>query len=175
MEGKLLPPLKTKGNDTTKRFDALGADAMRLWAASSDFTSDILVGASILQPIHNALIKYRTTLKMLLGSLHQSALQAPLTKLDQIAILQLQDVMAQVWEAYGNYEFHKATGLINRWIATDLSAFYLEALKDRLYCGDGGGVLVPILYGFLRMLAPITPMLVEEAWSHRPSWMAEDA
>ncbi|KAL7817364.1 tRNA synthetases class I domain-containing protein [Trichoderma gracile] len=175
MEGKLLPPLKTKGSDTAKRFDALGADAMRLWAASSDFTSDILVGASILQPIHNALIKYRTTLKMLLGSLHQSALQAPLTKLDQIAILQLQDVMAQVWEAYGNYEFHKATGLINRWIATDLSAFYLEALKDRLYCGDGGGVLVPILNGFLRMLAPITPMLVEEAWSHRPSWMAEDA
>ncbi|KAL7939507.1 tRNA synthetases class I domain-containing protein [Trichoderma chlorosporum] len=175
MEGKLLPPLKSKGNDSATRFDALGTDALRLWAASSDFTSDILVGASILQPIHSALIKYRTTLKMLLGSLHQSALQAPLTKLDQIAILQLQDVMAQVWEAYSNYEFHKATGLINRWIATDLSAFYLEGLKDRLYCGDGGGVLVPILVGFLRMLAPITPMLVEEAWSHRPTWMVDDA
>ncbi|UKZ75519.1 hypothetical protein TrVFT333_003206 [Trichoderma virens FT-333] len=175
MEGKLLPPLKSKGNDAATRFDALGTDALRLWAASSDFTSDILVGASILQPIHSALIKYRTTLKMLLGSLHQSALEAPLTKLDQIAILQLQDVMAQVWEAYSNYEFHKAAGLINRWIATDLSAFYLEGLKDRLYCGDGGGVLVPILVGFLRMLAPITPMLVEEAWSHRPSWMVEDA
>ncbi|KAL7787379.1 tRNA synthetases class I domain-containing protein [Trichoderma ceciliae] len=175
MDGKLLPPLKTKGNGSATRFDALGADALRLWAASSDFTSDILVGASILQPIHGALIKYRTTLKMLLGSLHRSALQAPLTKLDQIAVLQLQDVMAQVWEAYSNYEFHKATGLINRWVATDLSAFYLEGLKDRLYCGDGGGVLVPILNGLLRMLAPITPMLVEEAWSHRPSWMAEDS
>ncbi|KAK5992703.1 Isoleucine--tRNA ligase [Cladobotryum mycophilum] len=175
MDGKLLPPLKVKGNAGATRHDALGPDALRLWAGSSDFTSDILVGAPILQPIHSALIKYRTILKMLLGSMHQSGSQAPLTKLDQIAVMQLRDVMSQVWEAYGNYEFHRATVLINRWVATDLSAFYLEGLKDRLYCGDGGGVLVPIFIGLLRMLAPITPMLVEEAWSHRPAWMADDS
>lgn len=174
IEGKLLPPVKGKGKDSTPRFDSLGPDALRLWAASCDYTSDMLIGPSILQPVHSALIKYRTILKMLLGSLHQSSTQAPLTKLDQIALVQLSDVMGKVWEALNSHEFHRATGLINRWVATDLSAFYLEGLKDRLYCGDGGGVILPILTGFLRMLAPITPNLVEEAWSNRPSWMVDN-
>lgn len=175
MEGRLLPAVKTKGKGGGGfRHDALGADALRLWAASCDFTTDILIGPSILQPVHTALIKYRTILKMILGSLHESSRSSSLTKLDQIAVMQLSDTMGQVWEAMQNYEFHKATGLVNRWVATDLSAFYLEALKDRLYCGDGGGALEPIFIGMLRMLAPITPMLVEEAWSHRPSWMADD-
>ncbi|QUC18550.1 uncharacterized protein UV8b_02791 [Ustilaginoidea virens] len=179
IDGRLLPPVRSKGKGgnagckEAPRFDALGPDALRLWAASSDFTSDILIGPSILQPIHNALVKYRTILKMILGSLHESSRHAPLTRLDQIAIMQLRDTMAQVWEALNKYEFHKATALINRWVATDLSAFYLEGLKDRLYCGDGGGALEPILVGFLRMLAPIAPILVEEAWSHRPPWMED--
>ncbi|TWU75254.1 isoleucine-tRNA ligase [Metarhizium rileyi] len=178
IDGRLLPPMKSKGKggrNEAPRFDALGPDALRLWAASCDFTSDILIGPSILQPVHNALIKYRTILKMILGSLHESSRSCPLTRLDQMAIMQLSDTMGQVQEAVKNYEFHKASGLINRWVATDLSAFYLEALKDRLYCGDGGGALEPILIGFLRMLAPITPILVEEAWSHLPPWMADDS
>lgn len=175
MDGTLLPPIRSKAKtskgDAVPRFDALGADALRLWAASCDFTSDILVGPSILQPVHSSLIKYRTILKMILGSLHETSRKAALTKLDQIAIMQLNDTMDQVWDAFTQFEFHKATALINKWVATDLSAFYLEALKDRLYCGDGGGALESILVGFLRMLAPITPILVEEAWAHRPSWM----
>ncbi|KAM6537531.1 isoleucine-tRNA ligase [Fusarium falciforme] len=175
MDGSLLGPVKAKGKGKGgQRFDGLGPDAVRLWAASADFSTDVLIGQTILQPIHTALIKYRTIIKMLLGSLNQEARQSQLTKLDQIALVQLSDTMSQVMESYDNYEFHRATGLINRWVATDLSAFYLEALKDRLYCGDGGGVLEPVFIGFLRMLAPITPLLVEEAWSHRPAWMAED-
>lgn len=175
MGGSLLPALKAKGKGgDAPRFDALGPDALRLWAASSDFTTDVLIGPPILQPVHSALVKYRTVLKMILGSLHPSAREAPLTKLDQIALLQLSQVMKQSRDAVDNYELHRATSLISRWVATDLSAFYLEALKDRLYCGDGGGALEPILMGFLRMLAPITPVLVEEAWTHRPAWMVED-
>lgn len=173
IEGKLLPNLRRKGKDTGVP-DALGPDALRLWAGSCDATSDILIGATVLQPVHNSLIRYRTILKMLLGSLHKSSRTAPLSKLDQIALLELSDVMKQVWEAYNNYEFHKGVGHINRWVSTELSAFYLEALKDRLYCGDGGGALEPMLIGMLRMLAPITPMLVEEAWANRPEWMAAD-
>ena len=173
MDGSLVPPLKAKGGQAP-RFDALGPDALRLWVASCDFTSDILVGPPILQAIHNSLIKYRTILKMLTGSLHESARQDRLSNLDQIALLHLSDTMRQVMEAYDEYAFHRAIGVLNRWVATDLSAFYLEALKDRLYCGDGGGALEPIFVGLLRMLAPITPILVEEAWSHRPSWMIAD-
>ena len=175
MDGSLLGPVKVKGKGKGgNSFDGLGPDAVRLWAASADFTTDVLIGQTILQTTHTALIKYRTIIKMLLGSLHLEARQSPLTKLDQMALVQLSDTMSQVSEAYDNFEFHRATSLINRWVATDLSAFYLEALKDRLYCGDGGGILEPIFIGFLRMLAPITPLLVEEAWEHRPTWMVED-
>ncbi|EGX93372.1 isoleucyl-tRNA synthetase, putative [Cordyceps militaris CM01] len=173
MDGRLLPPAKRKGKNTGQP-DALGPDALRLWAGSCDFTTDIPIGPTILQPVHNALVRYRTILKMLLGSLHESSRRAPLTKLDHIALLQLSTTMEQVWEAYNSHEFHKGVGLLNRWLSTDLSAFYLEALKDRLYCGDGGGAIEPIMVGLLRMLAPVTPVLVEEAWANRPSWMVED-
>ncbi|OAR05874.1 hypothetical protein LLEC1_04534 [Akanthomyces lecanii] len=174
MDGKLLPPAKRKGKDTGQP-DALGPDILRLWAGSCDFTTDILIGPTILQPVHNALVRYRTILKMLLGSVHENSRQASLTRLDHIALLQLSTTMEQVWDAYSNYEFHKGVGILNRWVSTDLSAFYLEALKDRLYCGDGGGAIEPILVGMLRMLAPVTPVLVEEAWTNRPSWMVEDS
>ena len=173
MDGTLLPPVKSKkkGSTAALKHDPLGPDALRLWAASSDYTRDIVLGEPVLQTIHQSLIKYRTTIKMLTGSMHESARIAPLTALDQIALLQLRDVMAEVGRYYDNFEFNKAVAAINRWVANDLSAFYLEALKDRLYCGDGGGVLEPVFMGFLRMLAPVTPVLVEEAWAHRPAWL----
>lgn len=173
MDGTLLPPVKAKGKGEPKA-DALGPDALRLWAASCDFTSDMSIGPSVLQPVHSALIKYRTILKMLTGSLHESTRSAPLTKLDHIALVQLEDTMRLVFTCFDNYEFHRGAQIINRWLANDLSAFYLESLKDRLYCGDGGGIAEPIFVGFLRMLAPITPILVEEAWAHRPQWMIDD-
>ncbi|TGJ82426.1 hypothetical protein E0Z10_g6342 [Xylaria hypoxylon] len=176
MDGTLLPPIKRKGKAAKGQpiYDALGPDALRIWAASSDYTRDVVMSVPVLQSIHNALIKYRGTTKMLLGSIHESARTAPLTVTDQIALIQLQDTMDEVGKTFDNHEFYKGYNALNRWVNNDLSAFYLEALKDRLYCGDGGGVLEPILYGFLRMLAPMTPLLVEEAWEHRPEWMKQD-
>ncbi|KAK3341791.1 tRNA synthetases class I-domain-containing protein [Lasiosphaeria hispida] len=177
MDGSLLLPLKVKkkgGNAPVVR-DALGPDALRLWVAGSDYTRDIVLGEPVLKAIHQSLIKYRTTIKMLIGSMHESARSTPLTALDHIAIIQLKDVMAEVAMAYDKHEFNKVSNSLNRWIANDLSAFYLEALKDRLYCADGGGVLEAIFLGFLRMLTPVTPVLVEEAWEYRPEWLQRDA
>ncbi len=173
MDGSLLPPMKRKGG--AGGYDALGPDALRLWAASSDYTRDIVLSETVLKTIHQALLKYRTTIKMLTGSLHAAARTAPLTVLDRIALLQLADVMAEVGVHYDAHEFNKAFSALNRWLANDLSAFYLEALKDRLYCADGGGVLEPVLLGLLRMLAPVVPVLVEEAWAHCPAWLTEGA
>jgi isoleucyl-tRNA synthetase len=173
MEGTLLPPLKIKGKSKGDgpTYDALGTDALRLWVAGSDFTRDVVIGQPVLQSVHTSLLKYRTIIKMLLGSIHKSARTSPLTVIDHIALIQLKDTLAEIQKHYENYEFYKATSSLNRWINIDLSAFYLEALKDRLYCGDGGGVLEPIFNGLLRMLSPITPLLVEEAWDHRPDWL----
>ncbi|OTB05713.1 hypothetical protein M426DRAFT_319697 [Hypoxylon sp. CI-4A] len=179
IDGTLLPPVKQKKGKAAAQgqptYDTLGPDALRLWVASSDYTRDVAIGVPVLSAIHTALIKYRTTVKMLLGSLHESARTAPLTTTDHIAIVQLQNTMQEVGKSFDNHEFFKGFAALNRWITNDLSAFYLEASKDRLYCGDGGGVLESLLTGLLRMLSPMTPLLVEEAWDHRPEWMKADS
>ena len=181
MDGSLLPPLSSKKQRKTAGItedktvhDALGADALRLWVASSEYTRDVTISTPVIKSIHSALLRYRTIMKMLLGSMHEPARSTPLTTLDCIALIQVKDVMDEVKTAYDNCEFHKAFAAINNWISGPLSAFYLEALKDRLYCGDGGGVVEPLFFAFSRMLAPITPLLVEEAWDHRPAWMKAD-
>ncbi|OLN84320.1 Isoleucine-tRNA ligase, mitochondrial [Colletotrichum chlorophyti] len=179
MDGTLLPPIKVRGKakvaNAGPTYEALGPDALRLWAASSEYTKDVAISQEVLKSVHIVLIKYRTIIKMLLGSMHESARSAPTTSLDHIALIQLKNVMVEVQRAFAAHEFYKAFNALNRWVANDLSAFYLEALKDRLYCGDGGGVLEPIFLGFLRMLSPMTPLLVEEAWDHRPEWMKADS
>jgi isoleucyl-tRNA synthetase len=164
--------IKQKKNSTGPISQALGADALRLWAASSDYTRDVVVGTPVLKSNQTALLKYRMIIKMLLGSMSPGANSSPLTTLDEIALYQLRGVMTEVKTAYDNYEFYKGVAAINKWINTDLSAFYVEAMKDRLYCGDGGSVLEDIFLGLMKMLAPITPNLVEEAWAHRPEWIA---
>ncbi|KAK6072239.1 isoleucyl-trna synthetase [Seiridium cupressi] len=176
MDGSLLPPIKQKGKagQGPPKFDALGSDALRLWAASSDYTKDVAISEVVLRAIHTALIKYRTIAKMLLGSMHESGRTAPLITVDHIALIQIQDTMEDVGKAFDNHEFYRGFNALNRWITNDLSAFYVEASKDRLYCGDGGGVIEPIFYGFMRMIAPMTPSLVEEVWDHRPQWMKND-
>ncbi|MBE3048038.1 class I tRNA ligase family protein, partial [Candidatus Bathyarchaeota archaeon] len=181
MDGTLLPPLKLRGKAKveaeaagTGTRNALGADALRLWAASSEYTRDVAMGQPVLQTMAAALTKHRSIMKMLLGSMHESARTAPLTALDHIALVQLGDVVREVGAAFAAHEFYRGVAVLNNWVSTDLSAFYLEALKDRLYCGDGGGVLEPIFLGMSRMLAPVAPLLVEEAWDHRPEWMAAD-
>jgi isoleucyl-tRNA synthetase len=159
MDGSLIRASKGGPQD-------LGVDALRLWAASSDYTRDVVIGEGTLKSNQSALLKYRMIIKMLLGSMQTHAEQTPISKLDRIALYQLQSVMAEVTTAYANFEFYKGVSAINRWINSDLSAFYLEALKDRLYCGDGGGIVEEIFHGLMRMLTPITPSLVAEAWEH---------
>jgi len=173
IDGSLLPPAKSKKKGGGA-LQALGPDALRLWVASSDYTRDVVIGQSVLQFNHTALTKYRIIFKMLLGSMQPSARNAPLTKLDQVALAQLEAVMVEVATANDNFEFYKGVNALNKWINTDLSAFYLEALKDRLYCGDSGGVVEEIFNGLLSMLAPITPHLVEEVWEHRPEWLKSE-
>ncbi|KAI9051979.1 hypothetical protein LZ554_004233 [Drepanopeziza brunnea f. sp. 'monogermtubi'] len=173
IDGSLLPPIKSKKRAGGPSSQALGPDALRLWVASSDYTRDISIGPSVLLANHTALVKYRLTLKMLLGSM-QIRSQAPLSLLDQIALIQLGECVRHVTSAYESTEHHRGVNAINRYINGGLSAVYIEAIKDRLYCDDGGGVLPEIFHGLLCMLAPICPHLVEEAWEYRPEWMKSD-
>lgn len=101
-------------------------------------------------------------------------------RLEHVALLQLRAVMAEVGAHYDAFDFARGVAALNRWIATDLSALYLDAAKDWLYCGtklqreQALVVVRQMLEGLLRMLAPVTPLVVEEAWEFMPEWIKDD-
>lgn len=160
---------------------SLGPDALRIWVASSDFTKDVVVSDTVIKNVHAALHKYRVTFKLLLGALEgcnpEHLVPYPeLSQMDQIALHQLSQIKQVVTTTYKDYEFYRAVSAINRWISTDLSGLYIEAIKDSLYCDDLQSptrrAIMTTLYHILTelqaMLAPCAPLLIEESWEHSP-------
>jgi len=160
---------------------SLGPDALRLWVASSDWSTDVVISQIVVRAIHASLDKYRVTMKLLLGLLEDFTLDMAvpyeeLSVLDKIALVHLHRVSTAVQTAYPAFEFHKVVTAINRWVATDLSGFYFEGVKDIIYCDSPTSTrrrsaqttLHHILSHFQEMLGPITPLLVEESWAHTP-------
>lgn len=187
MDGSLLSPLsKTKLRGRVPKvngpvFDALGPDALRLWVASSDYTKDVAVGKHVLQSVHNAIQKYRVTMKLLLGSLadFDPAEQVPyefLHKIDKIALLRLSNMVNACQGRFKDYEFFKAVPAINRFVNIEFSSFYVEAIRDRLYADLPTGqsrratqtTLFHIFCHLQNVLGPILPLLVEESWDYTP-------
>ena len=190
MTGSLFPPpaegknvSQHSGNERKRLLKGSGTDVLRLWVASHDYTNDIRINEPTLKSIHGNMQKYRITIKWLLGVLddyNSSSIASKEAKdytsdhrlLDQIAIHQLRMCSEMVHNAYSDYEFYKAVSAINKYINQDLSAFYFEAIKDRVYAGTSHDrlsaqkVLVIILNELLLMLGPITPLLVEEAFDY---------
>ena len=182
----LLPPVKSKRqkgvSNSGVSYDALGPDALRLWVASSDYTRDVVIGQQVLQSVNQALHKYRVTCKWLLGALSDydpNGLQHPESEnrnqlIDSIALHQLSRVSQQTHHAYSNYDFSQAILAINRYVNSELSAFYFETLKDRLYTGSvserlpAQQILHSIFTELQSMLTPIIPLFVEELWQHTP-------
>ncbi|KAI9780149.1 MAG: isoleucine-tRNA ligase [Geoglossum umbratile] len=186
--GTLLQPVHKKSNKTRgvggsePVYDGLGPDALRIWVAGCDYTSDIAIGKPVLKAVNASLHKLRVTVKLLLGALQDwdprdIVEYGNLSQVDRIALLQLLAVNRAVLEAYKSHEFYRVVNTINRWVNMDISAFYIETVKDRLYA-DGlrsrsrraaQTVLFQIYINLLGMLGPVTPLLVEEAWHHAPA------
>lgn len=201
MSGELLPPIKRKkqkgvqqkqAKDAAPTFDSMGSDALRLWVASSDYTRDVTIGQPVLLSVNQALHKYRVTFKWLLGIFSLPSCPPTFTSIntirneladypalplltDKLALHRLAQVSTEVHSYYAKYEFFKGVNVINKYISNDLSAFYFETLKDRIYTGPKADcqqlqqVLGIIFYELLQMLAPICPLLVEEVWDHVPT------
>lgn len=189
MNGTLLPPLKQKKSKGAKEqkpsgpvYDALGPDALRLWVASSDYTRDVVIGQQVLQTVNTSLHKYRVTFKLLLGALGDFDPKvnlrqyASLHKIDRQALMQLSRLVDTCRNAFDSFEFYKAVNALNRWTNLEFSAFYMETLKDRLYTEAedspsrrAAQTTLFYIYTYLQeLLAPITPLLVEESWEHTP-------
>jgi isoleucyl-tRNA synthetase len=176
------PSKKDRRNGKAGSFLAsLGPDALRLWVASSDFTTDVIVSHTVIRNVHAALHKYRVTFKLLLGALEgfdpKECVPYPqLSQMDKIALYQLSQVKQVTLTAYEEHEYHRAVGAINRWINTDFSGLYVEAIKDSLYCDDIRSptrravqtTLYHVCTELQAMLAPFLPLLIEESWEHSP-------
>jgi isoleucyl-tRNA synthetase len=191
ISGKLVAPSKKNKSKvpanpsaSTKAASTLGPDVLRLWVASSDYTRDVSISQPVLQNVQQALQKYRVTLKFLLGVLHDypSPVLDPqhLRQLgfgDQVVLSRLARCSETVFNAYREYKFYSGVNEINKFVNNNLSAFYFEIIKDRLYAGNTSirrhtqSVLVLILQELLQMLGPVTPHLVEEAWEWMPPQM----
>ncbi|KAJ9651230.1 isoleucine-tRNA ligase [Neophaeococcomyces mojaviensis] len=179
-----LTPQPPKASGKGRVLHPLGPDALRLWAATGDWTSDVTISDKVVTNVHKSLDKYRVTFKVLLGMLSDFNPQK-LVGVDRmldngflihrIALLQLGEVVERVRHLMHNYEFHKALAHINEYLAKSVSSFYLESVKDSIYC-DGDAlrrdvaqtVLYHIFCQLQHMLGPITPLLIEETYDFTP-------
>ena len=166
-----------------------GADLLRLWAASADYRADMRCSDAIFKQLSDQYLKIRNTARYILGNLDGFDPDAPvayddLQPLDKWALHRLNALIGTVRDAYENYEFHVISHAIHRFCVIDMSTFYLDIIKDRLYCEEREGVLrrgaqtaiYYILDAMVRMLAPILAFTAEEIWAamrHDASCAAE--
>jgi isoleucyl-tRNA synthetase len=156
-----------------------GADVIRLWIASQDFTEDITLSDEILNNAAEAYRLFRNTFRFQLGNLHDfdpALHQVPLERMDTLdrwVLHQLHALLKQCGEAYDAFEYHRVQQLCNQFCATTLSAVYHDILKDRLYTFPAGHLLrrssqtaLHLVFTTLaRILAPILAFTTDEAWS----------
>ncbi|MCJ1357030.1 MAG: isoleucine-tRNA ligase [Icmadophila ericetorum] len=184
MNGTMLPPMKRKGKGQAKTgnlplYDAMGPDALRLWAAGCDYTKDVVVSQTVLQVVQSSLAKLRVTFKMLVGllehfDLNQSIQFSHYGWIDQLALVQLRELDQDCRKYYDEFEYHKVVAAANQYVNANFSSFYMESIKDRMYAEARDSpqrrqaqmVLSEIYKRLACVLAPIAPLLVEEAQYH---------
>jgi len=175
---------KSLGNvvDPLKVIDQMGADVMRLWVASADYRSDLANSPNIMKQISEAYRKIRNTVRFLLSNLYDfdpdedRVSYRELTELDKWAMHKLQKLIARVTGGYRNYEFHVVYHAVHKFCVVDMSAFYLDIVKDRAYTSvpkDLGRraaqtVMYDIAHVLVRLITPILAFTSEEIWRFLP-------
>jgi isoleucyl-tRNA synthetase len=170
---------KSLGNfiSSEQLINKYGADILRLWIASSDYREDIRVSDEIIKGLSDAYRKIRNTIRFLLGNIvdfnvNQSLPFKEMQEIDKYALSKLQQLISSTSAAYESYEFHKAASAINNFCTVFLSGFYLDALKDTLYCDkkdsrdrvSAQSAMFEICSVLIRLVSPILSFTAEEAW-----------
>ena len=159
-----------------------GADILRLWAASVDYRNDTKIGNNIIKQLAEIFKKTRNTARFLLGNIFDFNPQKDYVKyeelkpIDKFALHKLNKVVEEVTVAFDNYEFYKYFQQLQNFAAVDLSSFYLDIVKDRLYTAGKKSlsrracqtVLYEILQTLVRMLVPVMPHQAEDIWMSVP-------
>ncbi|GHD60686.1 isoleucine--tRNA ligase [Jeongeupia chitinilytica] len=170
---------KSKGNgiEPQEIFNSIGADMLRLWVASADYSGEMSLSQEILKRTTDAYRRIRNTLRFLLANLSDfEAAQAlpaeQLLTLDRYALVELAAFQQRVTALYDRYEFHSAVQEIHRYCSEELGSFYLDIIKDRLYTTKADSAirrsaqtaLWHVTQSLVRILAPILSFTAHEAW-----------
>lgn len=179
-QGRKMSKSLGNGIDPMDVVEQMGADVLRLWVASADYRRDVAASPGIMRQMVEAYRKIRNTCRFLLGNLYDFDPQkdrveyGQLQEIDKWALLRLHKLITRVTKAYEDYEFHVVYHAVHRFCVTDMSAFYLDIIKDRLYTTLADSqerraaqtVLYDVIHALVRMLAPILAFTTEEIWQH---------
>ena len=173
---------KSLGNTTTPQevISKNGADILRLWVASSDFTDDLRIGPEILKTFVDTYRKLRNSLRWMLGALHHyrpsdTVGLADMPAIDRLMLHRLAELDVEIREAYAAYEYRRVVSALSDFMNADLSAFYFDVRKDTLYCEPLSSVkrkasltVISHIFDCVTVwLAPILSFTAEEAWLER--------
>lgn len=190
-EGKTMHKSLGNGVDPSEITDKYGADILRLWVASSDYHADIRFSNEILKQLTDTYKKIRNTARYILGNLGDSngfdvkKDIVPINELHEIdkwALLRLNALIEKCKAAYDAFDFHVAIHGIHNFCVTDMSNFYLDIIKDRLYCtGEKSAdrraaqtAMYYIISALSRLVAPVLAFTAEEIWKYMPHSEADD-
>ena len=175
---------KSRGNvvapeDVIKKY---GADILRLWVSSENYQDDIRISSQILDMLAKAYFNIRNACRYILGNLYDfdpaadAVSPSEMLEIDRLILHRLQGLISRVRRAYEEYEFYSIYHALNNFCTVDLSAFYHDVLKDRLYTSaadsqarrSAQSAMFRVLDTLVRLMAPILSFTAEEVWSHLP-------
>lgn len=176
------PAIVIEGGKNQKQEPPYGADVLRLWVSSVDYSSDVPLGKNILKQMADVYRKIRNTARFLLGNLHdfdpaqQAVPYDQLPDLDQYMLHRITEVFDEVTDAFESYQFFRFFQTVQNFCVVDLSNFYLDIAKDRLYISSLDSprrrscqtVLAIAIENLARAIAPVLSHMAEDIWQHIP-------
>ena len=184
VDGKGEKMSKSMGNGLMPKviFNQYGADILRLWVASSDYHSNVRISEEILKQLSEAYRKIRNTTRFILGNIsdfdpnNDKVSFDELLPIDKWALFKLDELNKKVRDGYDRFDFHQVYAAIHNFCVVDMSNFYFDVLKDRLYTEKTDGKLrraaqtaiYTILDAMARMIAPILAYTSDEIWQFMP-------
>ncbi len=183
------PQVIINGGSNKKLEPAYGADVLRLWVSSVDYSADVPIGSNILKQISDVYRKVRNTSRYLLGNLYdfeykRDSVDIPnLPLLDKWMLNRTAEVIDEITDAYTNFEFSKFFQTIQNFCVVDLSNFYLDIAKDRLYVSSKSDfrrrscqtVLSLVIEKISGLIAPVLCHMAEDIWQNIPYELEEDS
>ena len=186
-EGKAMHKSLGNGVDPAEIFQKYGADMIRLWAGSADYHVDVRCSDKIFKQLSQNYLKFRNTARYCLGNLagfdpNELVKPEEMLELDRWAVTKLNELTEKCFAAYDNYEFHVVSHAINDFCVVELSSFYLDIIKDRLYCEGKDSLerrsaqtaLFLILDTMTKLFAPILAFTCDEIWLAMPHRAEDD-